>query len=339
MKYFPIFLDLERRPVVLVGGGEEILRKARLFAKANTRLAVIAPALCDELAAMPQVDWLARHFAPELLAGAALVCAAHADWNEAAAQAAPARGIPVNVVDRPELSTFLVPSIVDRDPGIVAIGTEGAAPVLAQGLRARIDALLPQGLGALAKAAAALRPTVATRLPAGAGRRGFWQRFFFGDLRQAHLAGETARFDLLLARLLSRHTPPPEGRVSFLALASDDPELLTLKGQRKLQEADLIVAGADVPSAILELARRDATRQTATGNFVADTATLHAAALAGRQVVRLVRGAIPAEELANLAAEGVAVEAIAAAGLPPSAQILSFPKHLDGETIILRAAS
>ena len=260
MRYFPIFYDLEGRKVVVVGGGEEALRKVRLLLKTNARILVIAPLLHDELASEPRVEWLARRFAPNLLDGAALVYAADPELNNLVSVEAKARGIPVNVIDGAEISTFITPSIVDRDPVIVAIGTEGTAPVLGQGIRARIDAMLPNALGALAKKANALRPRVANEVPRGSRRRSFWNRFFFGPIRDAAIAGDEAGYAHELNIALNDEAKPSMGRVSLVGAGPGDPELLTLKAQRKLQEADVIVYDGLVGSGILELARRDAVR-------------------------------------------------------------------------------
>ena len=177
MRYFPIFFDLEGRKVIVVGGGEEALRKVRLLLKTDARISVIASMLHDELASEPRVEWLARRFAPHLLDGAALVYAAEPELNSIVSVAAKLRGIPVNVIDEANISTSITPSIVDRDPVVVAIGTEGTAPVLGQGIRARIDAMLPVGLGDLAARASTLRSLVAEKVPHGNRRRSFWQKF------------------------------------------------------------------------------------------------------------------------------------------------------------------
>jgi uroporphyrin-III C-methyltransferase/precorrin-2 dehydrogenase/sirohydrochlorin ferrochelatase len=185
MRYFPLFLDLKDRRAVIVGGGEEALRKVRLLLKTEARIDVVAPVLHDELAAelaAGRISWLGKVFSPGLLDDAAIVYSADPALHEAVSQAAQARGIPVNAVDDAALSTFVTPSIVDRDPVVVAIGTEGAAPMLGQGIRARIDAMLPQALGKLAETASSLRARVAQTVPQGRQRRSFWQRYFFGSL-------------------------------------------------------------------------------------------------------------------------------------------------------------
>ena len=160
MRYFPIFFDLQDRKVIVVGGGEEAVRKIRLLLKTPAQICIIASDLHDEIKTDPRVHWLATTFKPELLDGAALVYSADSELNVAVSKAAQERGIPVNAVDQASISTFIVPSIVDRDPVVIAIGTEGTAPVLGQGIRAKIDALLPDKLGELAAVASTLRSRV-----------------------------------------------------------------------------------------------------------------------------------------------------------------------------------
>ncbi len=325
MRYFPIFVDLKDRLVVVVGGGEEALRKVRLLLKTEARIAVIAARLHEELAAEPRVHWLARKFEPGLVEGAALVYSAEPNLNDAVSAAAKARSIPVNAVDDAGLSSFIVPSIIDRDPVVVAVGTEGTAPVLALGLRARIDAMLPQGLGKLARAAEALRPKVSEVVPKGVRRRGFWQRFFFGPARESFLAGDTLTYQAAVEKLLDGGGEPVVGRVSFVNGGTADPELLTLKAQRKLQESDVIVFDPDVSASVLELARRDAVRIAAGSTGFTELGVLQMReALAGRQVVRLYAGKLPAEELIAVAAEGIAVESVAGVETRPVAQVLPF---------------
>jgi uroporphyrin-III C-methyltransferase/precorrin-2 dehydrogenase/sirohydrochlorin ferrochelatase len=185
MRYFPVFFDLEDRKVVVIGGGEEALRKVRLLLKTSAKIDVVAPVLHDELAAEPRVRWAGKAYEAGYLDGAALVYSADKELNERVSKDAQARGIPVNAVDAADISSFIVPSIVDRDPVVVAIGTEGTAPVLAQGIRMKIDALLPQDMGELARRAASLREHVAGRIPFANRRRSFWQEFFFGKVRKA----------------------------------------------------------------------------------------------------------------------------------------------------------
>src|SRR3954470_12836849 len=165
MRYFPMFLDMRDRRVVVVGGGEEALRKVRLLLKSEASVTLVADRLHPELDGLVShgaVAWLGTCFEAAMLDGAALVfVAADAALEAAVSAAAQDRGIPVNVVDRADLSTVITPAIIDRDPLVIAIGTEGAAPVLGQGIRQEIEAMLPPRLGALARRAVQLRARVA----------------------------------------------------------------------------------------------------------------------------------------------------------------------------------
>ncbi len=340
MRYFPIFIDLDNRPVTVVGGSEEALRKVRLLLKTGAVINVIAPVLHEELAAAPRVNWIARGYHAGLLDGAALVYSADASLNERVAADAKALGIPVNAVDNPDISSFIVPSIVDRDPVVVAIGTEGTAPILGQGLRARIDAMLPQALGELAKAAAGLRHRVAGAIPQGNQRRSFWYRFFFGDVREAFLAGESCNYLAGIENLFAGETQRAQGRVSFVSLGSHDPELLTIRAQRKLHEADVIVHDRAVPAAILEMARRDAVRVPVRGElYDGATDVLLAEVRAGRLVVRLSVAGVSLEETVSVAAEGIAFETVPSVAPATPAETLPFPVREDFREDVLRAAS
>lgn len=348
MRYFPIFLDLKGRRAVIVGGGEEALRKARLLLKTEAAIDVVAPALHDELAAESRVNWLARRFEPAQLDGAALAYCADDALGTIVSAAAHARGIPVNVVDAAELSSFITPSIVDRDPVVVAIGTEGTAPMLGQGIRARIDALLPAGLGTLARLADALRPLVANQVPQGHRRRGFWQRFFFGAIRDAVLEGDDASYEAELSAALAGEGKPPAGRVCLVGAGPGDPELLTLKAQRKLMEADVILYDRAVGAAILEVARRDAIR-LAVNDDSDITIRLAVEARLGRHAVWLRSGdGVVADVQAALQSAGLAVDVVPGiawapescrAGAKSTADIVPFPVRDDIRAAVLRAAS
>lgn len=315
MRYFPIFLDLARKPAVIVGGGEEALRKIRLVERTPARLLVVAERLIDEIAAHPRVEWIARRFAPELLDGAGLVICADAASNAEVFAAASARNLPVNAVDDAEHSTFLIPSIVDRDPVVVAIGTEGAAPVLGQSIRARIDALLPLGLGSLARQAANLRQRVAAILPSGPRRRFFWASLFAGT-QDGPVAW--SRVETLLAG-----EAPEAGSITFIAVTEGEADLMTLRAQRRLMQADVIVHDGTGVSEALEMARRDATREVAEVDAVSRIA---AAVQAGKRVVRLAAETLPAAEIEMLEAMGLSVECM---GPPaPLAAAASNPTEL-----------
>ena len=337
MRYFPIFFDLQDRKVIVVGGGEEALRKVRLLLKTPAKIAIIAPALHEELKANQRVEWLSTRFAGYLLEGAALVYSADPELNARVSKEAQARGIPVNAVDEADISTFIVPSIVDRDPVVIAIGTEGTAPVLGQGIRAKIDAMLPQKLGALAARAASLRGHVAEVVPHGNRRRSFWQKFFFGEVRDAFLEDDKKAFAASFKAAIKEDSTPAVGRVSLVGAGPGDPELLTLKAQRKLQEADVIVYDRLVSDGVLEMSRRDAVRIPVGKTPYAPSPKqseineiLVREAKAGRVVVRL-KGGDPyifgrgGEEQFALEQAGIAVDVVpgitAALGCAASARL------------------
>lgn len=317
MRYFPIFLDFEGKRVLVVGGGEPMLNKVRLLQRTAASIEIVAerfhPTL-DGLVSHGALAWVGKQFEANQLEGVvAAFAAADEATNRAVSDAAKARNIPVNVVDRPELSTFLTPAIVDRDPLIVAIGTEGTGPVLAQGVRARIEAMLPYRIGELAEAAGRLRERVAGAVSAATGRRAFWHSYFFGPVASAFVSGDSRRYDAAVDQALAEAASPQAGRVSFLT-APSDPELLTLKAHRKLQEADIIVHDRQVDPRILDYARRDAGRVAV--EAPAPELLLRQAGN-GLHVVRL-RGAAArlvassARELTALAAASIPVELVPA---------------------------
>ncbi len=344
MRYFPIFFDLQDRKVIVVGGGEEAVRKIRLLLKTTAKIAVIAPALHDELKNNARIEWLATKFEGPLLEGAALVYSAEPELNAQVSKEAQARGIPVNAVDQADISTFIIPSIVDRDPVIIAIGTEGTAPVLGQGLRGKIDTMLPQKLGLLAKRAAGLRSRVAASVPHGQTRRSFWQKFFFGPARDALFDGDDVAFALAVNDAIQDFSGVPQGLVSFVGAGPGDPELLTLKAQRKLYEADVIVHDRAITAGILEMARRDAIRVIAAHNSKELEELLIAYATQGKLVVRLFAGQEQneqaADERAGLKCLGIATDSVP--GLITSVDDYDdspFPVRQDIQDAILKAAS
>ena len=343
MRYFPIFFDLQDRKVIVVGGGEEAVRKIRLLLKTPAQINVIAPELHNEIRTDSRIHWLATEFTAELLDGAALVYSAEPELNAAVSAAAQARGIPVNAVDQASISTFIVPSIVDRDPVVVAIGTEGTAPVLGQGIRAKIDALLPAKLGELASVASTLRARVARHVPHGNARRSFWQSYFFGAPRETLFAGDKSGFANAIKTAISNAAIPSEGIVTLVGVGPGDAELITIKAQRKMMEADVIVYDASVPAQIMEMARRDATRITALFRSSELEKVLVEQARAGKLVVRLIAGAeqnIQAhDEYVMLRAQGIAADVVQ--GLLPlhTQNDNPFPIRLDIQDSILRSAS
>jgi len=269
MDYLPVFLRLDGHPVVVVGGGTVALRKAAWLRRAGARVTVVAPGVHAELAqqaARGELRQIAEEFTPEHLAGAVAVVAATADraTNASVAASARERGVPVNVVDDAELSTFIFPAIVDRSPIVVAVSSGGHAPVLARRVREQIEALLPGRLGALARFMGAQRRSVHRALRAFA-RRGFWERVASGPVATQLLRGDAAHAERafgreLLAAQLTVGAVARLGEVYLIGAGPGDPDLLTLRALQLLQQADVILYDRLVSEAVLERARRDAER-------------------------------------------------------------------------------
>lgn len=264
MRHFPIFLDLRGKRVVLAGGGEAALAKLRLILKSEARITVFATDPAPQIttwALERKLTLIPRAFGPGDAMCAALAYAASEDDAEDARVAVLARadGTLVNIVDNLEGSAFITPAIVDRDPVTIAIGTEGAAPVLARKIKADLEAALPSSLGLLARIGQGFR-SAANALPMGRKRRDFWSDFYFKKgpealAKEGRMGVELALGDLLIDHL---HDAPTQGRVDLVGAGPGDPDLLTLKARKLLDKADVVIYDRLVSPEILELARREA---------------------------------------------------------------------------------
>ncbi len=272
MDHLPIFLHLRAAPVVVVGGGRVAQRKVELLLRVGARVTVVAleiNAVLRQRADAGEITYRHAQFEPAHLDGAQLVVAATdlKALNTAVSAAARARAIPVNVVDDPQLCTFYFPAIVDRSPLTVAVGSDGQAPVLARSVRAQIEALLPDTLGALARFMGERRKAVHKTL-APAARRGFWERIVHGSAGSSVLAGDAALAERAYVRELrtaqltasSATGAPSLGEVYLIGAGPGDADLLTLRALQLLQRADVVLYDRLVPAAVLERARRDAER-------------------------------------------------------------------------------
>lgn len=265
MDYFPLFCQLEHKPVLLVGGGEVAERKARLLLDAGACLTLVAPEVEPALAALAEegaLTWRAEPFAPAHLEGMWLVVAAtdRREVNALVYQSANARRLFCNVVDDPKRSSFIMPSIIDRSPLMVAISSGGQAPVLARLLREKLEAMLPQHLGKLAAFAGSLRDRVKARFANLTERRRFWERLLGADrLGQALARGDEAAASQLADALFAEESKT-HGEVVLVGAGPGDPGLLTLHALRHMQEADLVVYDRLVSDEVMALVRRDARR-------------------------------------------------------------------------------
>jgi uroporphyrin-III C-methyltransferase / precorrin-2 dehydrogenase / sirohydrochlorin ferrochelatase len=319
LKTFPVSVQVAGRRVVVVGSGEPAAGKLRLLAKTEAEVHVYA-AEAGGFAAMEAARHGYRvHALPpgrEDMAGAALVFIGTEDSveDQALAGLARAAGVPVNVVDRPALCDVLTPAFVDRAPVTVAISTEGAAPVLAGILRTRIEALLPPGLGRLAELAGGLRARVAELLPPGRRRLEFWRRYFGTEAMAEAAASGASQARQQAMRLIDsvRRAGGEPGVVWFVGSVPGATDLLTLRAQRVLAEADVVVQDAGIDAGVLDLVRRDAKRIVLEADTptVGSAGVLLAQARSGAHVVRLSHGDVIGHpghrtECGTLAAAGI----------------------------------
>ena len=300
MRHFPAFLDLAGRPALLLGEGDALAAKSALLHASGAQLREAA------------------RFEEALLDGCAIAVAAGAPEEDLHALHAAClrRGIPVNVVDRPELCSFITPAIVTRDDITIGISTGGAAPVLARLIRQKVEIVLPPLLGCVAELGRRFQAGVRARLPGLPARRVFLERALTGEPAQLALAGRQPEAEAAFARMLEQAEAAPRGFVQMVGTGPSEPDLLTLRALRALGEADVIVHGPRVGAGVLDLARRDA-RRIAVAEGASVGALLAGLAREGLRVVRLEVGNVAVgggEEARELAAAGLAFELVP--GLP-----------------------
>lgn len=265
MDYLPLFFDLKGRSVLLVGGGDIALRKARLLVRADAVVSIVAPQIHAEL--MPMVvegggEALLREYHIDDLDGRVLVVAATDDaaLNSRVSDACRGRNIPVNVVDQPELCTVIFPAIVDRAPVTIAVSSGGSAPILTRTLRAMIESTIPAAYGELAKFAGSYRQKVKQSISDLSLRRRFWESVLQGPIAEMVLAGKDAQAQRLMSDALAAPCEASRGEVYLVGAGPGDPDLLTFKAHRLMQQADIVLHDRLVPEAIVNLCRADAER-------------------------------------------------------------------------------
>ncbi|WP_217473872.1 siroheme synthase CysG [Stutzerimonas stutzeri] len=327
MEFLPLFHNLKGRTVLVVGGGEIALRKARLLSEAGAVLRVVAPQIEPQLIELVEQgagQALRRGYARDDLSGCVLAIAATDDepLNAEVSHDAKALGMPVNVVDSPALCTVIFPAIVDRSPLVIAVSSGGDAPVLARLIRARIETWIPAAYGQLAGLAKKFRSQVKAALADVQQRRVFWEEVFQGNIAERAMAGQVHEAERLLQEKLAGASPKRLGEVYLVGAGPGDPDLLTFRALRLMQQADVVLYDRLVAPAILDLCRRDADR-VYVGKQRADHAVpqeqinqrLVTLALQGKRVLRL-KGGDPfifgrgGEEIEELAANGIPFQVV-----------------------------
>ena len=328
MEHLPIFLSVRDQTCVVVGGGEVATRKVALLLRAGAEVRVIAPKLCRGLAKFRdegRIEHLERRYEDGDLDGAYLAFAAtdSEKVNHQIAAAGRVLDIPVNVVDHPEDGSFIMPSIIDRSPVVAAVSTGGASPVLARLIRSRLESLIPAGYGRLAELAGRFRERVKQTFADPADRRRFWDQALQGGVAERVFSGHMQEAEILLERDLAAGTlQPGMGEVYLVGGGPGDPDLLTFRALRLMQQADVVVYDRLVAKPVLEMTRSDAERiyvgkerdnhamrQEEINQLLADLAKQ------GKRVVRL-KGGDPfifgrgGEEIDTLASQGVPFQVV-----------------------------
>jgi len=328
MNFLPIFLNVRTKTCLVVGGGATATRKVELLLRANAKVTIVAPQLTlplTKFVADSRITHRAANFAPSDLQGCHLIIAATNDKavNKQISELAQAQGTPVNVVDQPQLCSFIMPSIVDRSPVQIAVSTGGASPVLARLLRARLETMIPATIGTLADFVASFRDKVKQRLSFDERRR-FWEMVLQGPIAEMLLSGHTQTATQALENLIDNPASGPQkfGEVYLVGGGPGDPDLLTFRALRLMQQADVVLYDRLVSLSVLDLVRREAERiyvgKAPTNHPIPQTEInqlLIKLALAGKRVLRL-KGGDPflfgrgGEEIETLMDEGIPFQVV-----------------------------
>lgn len=328
MEYLPAFLVVRDKPCLVVGGGDVAARKIEMLQRAGARVTVVSPTINQRVAATGttvNLKHIAAPFSPEHLDGMVVAVAAtdNESVNQHVAREAQRRNVPVNVVDRPALCTFVFPSVIDRSPIVVAVSSAGASPVLARHLRAKLESIIPASYGRLADLARRFRDRVKQKFSRIDDRRRFWEKVLEGPIAELVYTGRERQAEEMLAKTLnSTSGEPGRGEVYLVGGGPGDPDLLTFRALRLMQQADIVVYDRLVSKEVLALVRRDAEQV-----YVGKERDNHAVpqeginellvrlAREGKRVLRL-KGGDPfifgrgGEEIETLAAEGIPFQVV-----------------------------
>jgi len=262
MDFLPVFQNIKNKLCLVVGGGAVAVRKAGVLLDAGAKVRVVAPQIEEELAQRDYVEAISARFEPQHLDNVTLVIAATDDRavNKQVSELAQARNIPVNVVDDPELCSFIMPAILDRSPLMIAFSSGGASPVLTRMLRGKLETMIPQNYSRLAAFAERFREQVKQRVTNPAKRRIFWENALEGVVAEKVLTGDEASAEAMLGKMLADEDNIQRGEVYLVGAGPGDPDLLTFRALRLMQKADVVVYDNLVAQPIVDMTRRDAER-------------------------------------------------------------------------------
>jgi uroporphyrin-III C-methyltransferase/precorrin-2 dehydrogenase/sirohydrochlorin ferrochelatase len=324
MDFLPVFHNIKGKLCLVVGGGDVAKRKAGVLLEAGAKVRVVAPEIDSELSALKNVESIVARFDVQHLGGVMLIIAATNDRavNKQVSKLAQARNIPVNVVDDPELCSFIMPAILDRSPLMVAFSSGGASPVLTRMMRGKLETVIPQNYSRLAAFAERFREEVKTHVTNPGKRRIFWENVFEGVVAEKVLTGDEASAEAMLQQMLQSEDNIQRGEVYLVGAGPGDPDLLTFRALRLMQKADVVVYDNLVSKPIVEMTRRDAERifvgkKRDDHTLPQEEINLLLVRLAkeGKRVLRL-KGGDPfifgrgGEEIETLAAEGIPFQVV-----------------------------
>ena len=324
MDFLPVFQNVKGRLCLVVGGGAVGTRKAGVLLEAGAKVRVVAPEIDDELKSNANVEAVVARFEEKHFDGVTLIIAATNDRsvNKQVSELAQARNIPVNVVDDPELCSFIMPAILDRSPLMVAFSSGGASPVLTRMMRGKLESIIPHNFKRLAQFAERFRELVKQRVTNPPKRRLFWEDVLEGVIAEKVLSGDEAGGEALLREMLDKEDNVLHGEVYLVGAGPGDPDLLTFRALRLMQKADVVVYDNLVSKPIVEMTRRDAERiyvgkKRDDHTLPQEEINLLLVRLAkeGKRVLRL-KGGDPfifgrgGEEIETLAAEGIAFQVV-----------------------------
>ncbi len=262
MDYLPIFVNLRQKPCLVIGGGGIALRKINLLLKAQAQVTCVSPDFCDgikNLSIKKHINIVNKQFESSDISNQSVIISATDDSsvNASVSELAQKARIPVNIVDSPKLSSFIMPSIVDRSPLIIAVSSAGKAPVLARIIRAKLETMIPNSYGKLAEIAGEYRQKVKDRFSKIKDRRAFWETIFSGVIAEKVFSGRISEARDDIDKQLNNSVDIKLGEVYLVGAGPGDPDLLTFKALRLIQQADVVLYDRLVSKGVMELVRRD----------------------------------------------------------------------------------